>query len=314
MRRTSAHHPHLGSVALAGPRHHGACSAWPVASAFADDDAAIKRDDDAATWSWSPTTTTTTPTTTPTTTRRQPEHRQRAARRNDDTNSRFTAVSRDRDHSRERQDPRLDPGRQRRPRSATGRPTRPTTGRATTPALTASDADEPATTGRGAFGEGDAHHRRADRDAAARRWLGVRGLPRLRRDHLRAGRGQGAPPGQVTDGASLRGLRREVAALAAVNHPVVVRGLRHAVDGDAPARRARAHRRTAAVVADPPLRAAAGAAVPAAGDRHRLGAALLRGTSATSHLDIKPSNIIMGAPARADRPVRRPHRAEAAAA
>ena len=37
-------------------------------------------------------------------------------------------------------------------------------------------------------------------------------------------------PDQVDDGSSRRGLRREGAALAAVNHPVVVRGLRHDLD------------------------------------------------------------------------------------
>ena len=41
-------------------------------------------------------------------------------------------------------------------------------------------------------------------------------------------------PSQVDDASSLRGLRREVQALATVNHPVVVRGLRHDLDGDRP--------------------------------------------------------------------------------
>ena len=41
-------------------------------------------------------------------------------------------------------------------------------------------------------------------------------------------------PGQVGDASSLRGLRREVRALATVNHPVVVRGLRHDLEGDRP--------------------------------------------------------------------------------
>ncbi len=41
-------------------------------------------------------------------------------------------------------------------------------------------------------------------------------------------------PSQVSDESSLRGLRREVATLAEVNHPVVVRGLRHDLDGDPP--------------------------------------------------------------------------------
>ena len=41
-------------------------------------------------------------------------------------------------------------------------------------------------------------------------------------------------PDQVADETSLRGLRREVQALATVNHPVVVRGLRHELEGERP--------------------------------------------------------------------------------
>ncbi len=41
-------------------------------------------------------------------------------------------------------------------------------------------------------------------------------------------------PGRVTDEASLRGLRREAAALEVLNHPVAVRGLRHDVAGERP--------------------------------------------------------------------------------
>ena len=41
-------------------------------------------------------------------------------------------------------------------------------------------------------------------------------------------------PDQVADEHSLRGLRREVQALATVNHPVVVRGLRHELEGERP--------------------------------------------------------------------------------
>ena len=37
-------------------------------------------------------------------------------------------------------------------------------------------------------------------------------------------------PAQVANPSSLRGLRREVAALEAVNHPVVVRKLRHSLE------------------------------------------------------------------------------------
>ena len=41
-------------------------------------------------------------------------------------------------------------------------------------------------------------------------------------------------PDQVDDESSLRGLRREVDTLAIVNHPVVVRGLRHELEGRRP--------------------------------------------------------------------------------
>ena len=41
-------------------------------------------------------------------------------------------------------------------------------------------------------------------------------------------------PDQVDDERSLRGLEREVRLLATANHPVVVRGLRHVLDGDRP--------------------------------------------------------------------------------
>ena len=41
-------------------------------------------------------------------------------------------------------------------------------------------------------------------------------------------------PDQVADEQTLRGLAREVGTLATVNHPVVVRGLRHQLDGERP--------------------------------------------------------------------------------
>ncbi len=41
-------------------------------------------------------------------------------------------------------------------------------------------------------------------------------------------------PKLVADESSLRGLSREVEALATVNHPVVVRGLRHDLEGGRP--------------------------------------------------------------------------------
>jgi len=104
-------------------------------------------------------------------------------------------------------------------------------------------------------------------------------------------------PDQVADEHALRGLRREVHALATVNHPVVVRGLRHDLEGDRPhvvleqidgprlSSLLRRHGRL-------PEQQYVPLAIEVAGALHylrRLGWA---------HLDIKPSNIIMGAPAR----------------
>ena len=74
-------------------------------------------------------------------------------------------------------------------------------------------------------------------------------------------------PSRVADEGTLRGLRREVTALATVNHPVVVRGLRHQTRRRAAAPGARADRRATAVDPDQEVRAAAAAAVPPA--RHR---------------------------------------------
>jgi serine/threonine protein kinase len=119
-------------------------------------------------------------------------------------------------------------------------------------------------------------------------------------------------PGQVDDESSLRGLRREVQALATVNHPVVVRGLRHELDGERPhvvleqidgprlSSLVRRHGRL-------PEQQYLPLAIEVAGALHylrRLGWA---------HLDIKPSNVIMGAPARLiDLSVARPVDAAAA--
>jgi serine/threonine-protein kinase len=104
-------------------------------------------------------------------------------------------------------------------------------------------------------------------------------------------------PDQVTRPASVRGLHREVDALETVNHPVVVRKLRHRFDGERP------H-----VV----LEAMDGPRLSTLLRRHgplqpaqylplgiELASALqyLRNIGYV-HLDIKPSNIIMGAPAR----------------
>jgi serine/threonine protein kinase len=119
-------------------------------------------------------------------------------------------------------------------------------------------------------------------------------------------------PAQVEDPSSLRGLRREIEALATVNHPVVVRGLRHDVAGDRPhvvLEHIDGPRLSTLVRRYGPL------------EEHQylplgieIASALhyLRRLGWT-HLDIKPSNIIMGAPARLiDLSVARP--ADAAAA
>jgi eukaryotic-like serine/threonine-protein kinase len=104
-------------------------------------------------------------------------------------------------------------------------------------------------------------------------------------------------PDQVADEHSLRGLRREVRALATVNHPVVVRGLRHEladprphvvleqIDGPRLSTLIRRH-------GPLPEQQYLPLAIEVAGALH-----FLRRIGWT-HLDIKPSNVIMGAPAR----------------
>lgn len=104
-------------------------------------------------------------------------------------------------------------------------------------------------------------------------------------------------PDQVEDSSSLRGLRREVEALATVNHPVVVRGLRHEVAGPRPhvvLEHIDGPRLSTLIRRYGPL------------EEHQylplgieIASALhyLRNLGWT-HLDIKPSNVIMGAPAR----------------
>ena len=104
-------------------------------------------------------------------------------------------------------------------------------------------------------------------------------------------------PDQLDSDSARRGLRREVAALAAVNHPVVVRGLRHDLDGPRPhvvlehidgPRLSSLLRRHGRLQEQQYLPLAIDVAASLHYLRH----------IGWTHLDIKPSNIIMGAPAR----------------
>jgi len=104
-------------------------------------------------------------------------------------------------------------------------------------------------------------------------------------------------PDQVGSRSALRGLRREVDALATINHPVVVRGLRHELDGPRPhvvLEAVDGPRLSSLVRRYGPLEdyQYLPLAIDVASSLHylrRLG---------WVHLDIKPSNIIMGSPAR----------------
>lgn len=104
-------------------------------------------------------------------------------------------------------------------------------------------------------------------------------------------------PDQVSDSSTLRGLRREVRALAEVNHPVVVRGLRHDLDSERPhivleqidgPRLSSLIRRHGVLQEQQYLPLA----IEMASALH-----YFRNIGYV-HLDVKPSNIIMGAPAR----------------
>jgi len=104
-------------------------------------------------------------------------------------------------------------------------------------------------------------------------------------------------PHLVDDRSTLRGLRREAQALAVVNHPVVVRGLRHVEEGVRPhlvLEQIDGPRLSTLIRRYGPLQEQQ--YLPLAID---IASALhfLRHLGWT-HLDIKPSNIIMGAPAR----------------
>lgn len=104
-------------------------------------------------------------------------------------------------------------------------------------------------------------------------------------------------PALVADESSLRGLRREAEALATVNHPVVVRGLRHRPDGERP-------HLVLEQIDGPRLSSLVRRHGPLQEQQYlplgiEIASALhyLRHLGWT-HLDIKPSNVIMGAPAR----------------
>lgn len=104
-------------------------------------------------------------------------------------------------------------------------------------------------------------------------------------------------PGRADDDADRRALRREADALAAANHPVVVRGLRFDDEGPRPylvLEQADGPRLSTLVRRYGPLQPQQ--YVPLAVD---LASALhYFGRIDLVHLDVKPSNVIMGAPAR----------------
>jgi serine/threonine-protein kinase len=104
-------------------------------------------------------------------------------------------------------------------------------------------------------------------------------------------------PDQVGDAVTLRGLERECDMLATLNHPVIVRGFRADLGGDRPhlvlesldgPRLSSLLRQHGPL----PLQQLLPLGLELASAVHYLGR---RGVV---HLDIKPSNIIMGAPAR----------------
>jgi serine/threonine-protein kinase len=104
-------------------------------------------------------------------------------------------------------------------------------------------------------------------------------------------------PHRVDDESSLRGLAREVDALSMVNHPVVARGLRAVLDGDRP-------HVVLEAIDGPRLSTLIRRYGPLPEQQYlplgiELASALhyfrRRGLV---HLDVKPSNVVMGAPAR----------------
>jgi serine/threonine protein kinase len=104
-------------------------------------------------------------------------------------------------------------------------------------------------------------------------------------------------PGQVASESTLRGLRRETEALERITHPAVVRSLRSVVDGERPhvvLEHLDGPRLSSLVRRHGPLpeQQYLPLAVELASALHYLGQV------GYVHLDVKPSNIIMGAPAR----------------
>jgi serine/threonine protein kinase len=104
-------------------------------------------------------------------------------------------------------------------------------------------------------------------------------------------------PDQVDDASTLRGLEREVEMLGRLNHPAIVRGFHADLGGERPhvvlehldgPRLSSLVRRHGPL----PLQQLVPLAVELAAAAHYLRA------MGVVHLDIKPSNIIMGAPAR----------------
>lgn len=104
-------------------------------------------------------------------------------------------------------------------------------------------------------------------------------------------------PGQVADASTLRGLAREVDMLGALNHPAIVRGFRADLGGERPhvvlesldGPRLSSLIRQHGPLPMQQLLPLGIELASAAHYLHHLGVV---------HLDIKPSNIIMGAPAR----------------
>lgn len=104
-------------------------------------------------------------------------------------------------------------------------------------------------------------------------------------------------PDRVEDDHSLRGLAAEVEALATINHPVVVRGLRHELTGELP-------HVVLEAIDGPRLSSLIRRYGPL--QEHQYLPLAIEVASALhylrrigwTHLDLKPSNIIMAAPAR----------------